>query len=506
MSHNRAAHLARTSLALAAVLGLATTGTASAAPSDVGSPGIGDPYYKDYGNGGYDVGHYAIDVDYDPATDLITGTTTITATATQNLRKFDLDLALKATAVTVNGVPAKFSKPTSHELAVVPKVPVVTGGPLKITVTYAGVPSTTKVNGFSPWVKTDDGAVAVGEPEIAAWWYPSNDHPRDKATFDVKATVPKGLQALSNGTLKKTQYGRDGDTWVWHSAKPQATYLTFLAMGHFDITQGVGASGLPWINAVASNGGQEGEYAKKDLARTSEVIDFHSRAWGKYPFEITGGVAPAADFGFALENQTRPVYTRGFWRNGPNIYVIVHEQAHQWFGDAVSVHDWKDIWLNEGFASFAEWYWSEMHGEGSGQEILASYYANPDSSALWKLPIGDPGAGKEFSGQVYDRGAMTLQALRNRIGDPAFFQVMRTWVPKHRYGNGAIAEFVALAEKTSGEDLGGFFRNWLYTASKPAKTAENGLDGLPAAKVKAAAPASLAKIKAVQQAELRSGH
>ena len=491
-----------TQLGLATVAAVALgASTAVAAPVDVGSPGIGDPYYKDYGNGGYDAGHYSIAVDYDPASDLLTGTTTITATATQDLRRFNLDLALKASSVTVNGAPAKYRQ-TAHELTVIPATALTSGDTMTITVTYAGVPSSVAVNGLKPWVKTADGAVAVGEPEIAAWWFPSNDHPRDKATFDIKATVPKGVEALSNGLLKRTVYGKTTDTWVWKSAKPQTTYLTFLAVGQFDITQGTTSSGLPWLNAVASNGGQEGEYAKADLARTPEVIDWHTRMWGKYNFEATGGVAPAADFGFALENQTRPVYTRGFWRQGPNIYVIVHEQAHQWYGDTVSVHNWKDIWLNEGFASFAEWYWSETHGEGSAQEILQQVYSTPATSSFWRVTIGNPGAGNEFNGAVYDRGAATLQALRNRIGDPAFFQVMRQWVPKHRYGNAEIADFIALAEKVSGQDLGSFFQAWLYTGSRPAATAENGLDGItPSATARAQVAASLAKIRAAHQAD-----
>lgn len=497
----KSTHVLRAGVALALSAGLATS-VAQAAPADVGAPGIGDPYYADYGNGGYDVAHYGIDVDYTPASDLLTGVTTIKATATQKLRKFNLDFVLKVSSVTVNGKPAKFTASTAHELTVTPKAPLSAGEAMTIVVTYAGVPSTVEANGISPWIKTDDGAVALGEPEIAAWWFPANDHPRDKALFDVKVTVPKGLQALSNGQLKKTVYGKDGDTWVWKSAKPMATYLAYFAAGKFDVTQGTTPGGLPWVNAVASNGGSEGEYAAKDLARTPEVIDFHTKAWGKYPFEATGGVAPAADFGFALETQTRPVYTRGFWRNGPNIYVVVHEQGHQWFGDAVSVKNWKDIWLNEGFASFTEWYWSEQHGEGTGQELLAEYYKTPASSSLWSVRIGDPGKGNEFNGAVYDRGAMTLQALRNRVGDPAFFQIMRNWPQKNRYSNASVEDFIAYAEKLSGQDLTSFFHAWLYAGVKPAPTADNGLgDVAKTGAAKVAPPKSLTKIKAVQAAE-----
>ncbi|GAA4358108.1 M1 family metallopeptidase [Angustibacter luteus] len=461
-------------VAATAALAVGAGGSAWAAAASPGAPGLGDAYYPAYGNGGYDVSHYAIDVHYTPSNDLITGRATITAKATQDLSRFDLDFALTAQSVTVNGVPAR-TRTDDLELVVTPRKAVKKGATMKVVVVYAGVPSSVEADGYQPWIRTADGAVAVGEPQIASWWYPGNDHPRDKATYDIKVTVPTGLEALSNGSLRSHRSIPGHEVWSWHESKPMASYLAFFAAGQFDITQSTTAKGLPVITAVASNGGSEGQYAAADLARTGEVIDFHARHWGPYPFDITGGVAPAADFGFALENQTRPVYTRGFWRGGPNIYVVVHEQAHQWYGDSVSVDQWKDIWLNEGFASFAEWAWSEDHGEGSGAELLEAYYDQiPATSPFWSLTIGNPGKDREFSGAVYDRGAMTLQALRQRIGDPAFWQVMRNWAQQHRYGNGSIPQFIALAERSSGEDLGSFFDAWLYSSTKPAHTVANG--------------------------------
>ncbi|GMA85458.1 hypothetical protein GCM10025868_07080 [Angustibacter aerolatus] len=204
------------------------------------------------------------------------------------------------------------------------------------------------------------------------------------------------------------------------------------------------------VTAVASDGGAAGRYAKADLKQTPAVLTWLSKQWGRYPFDAIGGVAPAAAFGFALENQTRPVYTRDFWSEGSNIYVIVHEQAHQWFGDSVSVDRWRDIWLNEGFASFSEWLYSEQHGDGTAQQIFdATYAVHPSSDPFWRLAVGDPGKGHEFDAAVYDRGAMTLQALRNRIGDKAFTTVMRTWAKDRRYGNGRVSQFKALAEQVS---------------------------------------------------------
>ena len=500
----------RTTTAVAAVLSttsLVVAGTAVAAGGGAGSPGVGDPYYPDYGNGGYDVRHYRVAVDYDPAADSIEGRTTIRARATQRLTQFDLDLVLPASAVVVDGRPATFTQ-TEHELVVTPRRPLHRGQTMRVTVTYAGKPADFSAHGISPWITTSDGAAAVGEPEIAPWWFPSNDHPRDKATYDVEVTVPHDVEALGNGVLVSSHRDGADRTWHWRERKPMATYLAFFVAGQFDITRSRTPSGLPVINAVAANGGSEGEYAAADLARTPEVIRWESRQWGPYPFEAMGGVAPAADFGFALENQTRPVYTRGFWRNGPNIYVVVHELAHQWYGDSVSVENWRDIWLNEGFASFTEWLWSEKHGEGTSAEIFREVYDGiPADAPFWDLTIGDPGKGREFAGAVYDRGAMTLQALRTRIGGPAFFDTMRTWARQHRYGNGSIAQFIGLAERISGQRLDGFFDAWLYTGAKPEPTRANGFpadwDSTTGARTDVT---SLGKIRSVRRHLLDTGH
>ena len=472
---------------------------ASAAGGGVGSPGIGDPDYPDYGNGGYDVRHYGLEVDYNPATDKVVGRARITATARQTLSRFDLDLVLPASSVQVNGAKAAFTQ-GAHELVVTPRKPVAKGHPMTVTVRYAGKPAQFSAHGISPWIRTADGAAAVGEPEIAPWWFPGNDHPRDKATFDVRVTVPKSVEALGNGILVSQRANGGKRTWHWREQKPMATYLAFFVAGQFDITRSRSPRGLPVITAVASDGGAEGGFAAKDLARTPEVVAWAARQWGPYPFDALGGVAPAADFGFALENQTRPVYTRGFWAGGANIYVVVHELAHQWFGDSVSVRNWRDIWLNEGFATFTTWLWSEQHGEGSAQEVFASEYDRiPAANAFWKVRIGNPGKGNEFNGAVYTRGAMTLQALRNRLGDDDFFTLMRTWARDHKYGNGSISQFVGLAERVSGKQLGTFFRTWLYTGSKPAATRANGFPAGVARSTGSSRVPSLVKLQAAQR-------
>ncbi|GIF02474.1 M1 family metallopeptidase [Actinoplanes siamensis] len=458
---------------LATALTLAGTGVAAQAAPAPAAPGIGDAYYPDYGNGGYDVSHYDIRLRYTPSTDRLTGTTTILATATQDLSRFNLDFVLDVSSVLVNNRPAAFSRQGDHELVVTPARTVAAGGALTVVVQYSGVPSSKVAAGYTAWIRTPDGALAVGEPEIAWWWYPSNDHPADKATFDVSVSVPDGLEAISNGVQPRPPVRETlGYTrWSWRSLKPQATYLTFLTVGQYDITQDTTADGSPVYNAYSQLLSPDlRDAAQASVERTAEVTDWESTVFGPFPFEARGGVvAPPDTLTFALENQTRPNYSAGFFRRGSNTYVVAHENAHQWFGDSVSVRTWQNIWLNEGFASYAEWLWSEKNDEGTAQEIFDYVYSSyPDDAAIWTTAPADPGVAQLFGDAVYDRGALTLHQLRLAVGDDDFFEIVRTWVAQKKYGNATTAEFTALAEKISGKDLDALFQAWLYTPSKPA--------------------------------------
>ncbi|MGC9665525.1 M1 family metallopeptidase [Planosporangium sp. 12N6] len=436
-----------------------------------GSAGGGDSYYPDYGNGGYDVSHYDVRLRYWPETDKLSGTTTVLARATQDLSQFNLDFALAVSSVRVNGWPAAFSREGAHELVVKPARPVLSGQPLTVVVQYADTPSAVRVNGFTSWTRTADGALAVGEPEIAWWWFPSNDHPTDKATFDVSVLVPDGTQVVSNGVMPRPAIRElpGWSRWYWRSVKPMATYLAFLAIGHYEIRTDTSVDGQPVINAYAQDLGEYGGAARASVERTAEVVDWESTVFGPYPFEARGGVvAPYNSMGYALEDQTRPMYDGRFWRNGSNMYVVVHENAHQWFGDSVSLADWRNIWLHEGFASYAEWLWSEAQGEGTAQELFDFTYAYyPADDPFWQVKPGDPGPQNQFHGAVYDRGAMALHQLRLAVGDDVFFRILREWTASHRYGNATIGQFQALAEKTSGKDLAGLFTTWLFTAGRP---------------------------------------
>jgi aminopeptidase N len=444
---------------------LAGPASAAAAP---GAPGIGDPYYPNSGNGGYDAIHYDIRLNYQPSNDNLSGSTTILAKATQDLSRFNLDFLLKVSSVRVNNKVASFTQ-KDGELVVDPKAELRKGTDLTIVVTYAGVPSSIAVDGYTSWKRTPTGALAIDEPDIAPWWYPSNNHPTDKATFDVSVAVPDGVEVISNGVLKGTTKQINGWTrWNWRSLKPQNTYSTFVSIGQFELKQSTSPSGLPVVNAYAEGLGEFDGPAKASVERTPEIIEFEEGFFGPYPFEAQGGVVTGG-IGFALENQTRPNYDTAFWRRGQNTYVVAHELAHQWFGDSVSVHGWDDIWLNEGFASYAEWLWSEHIGEGTAQENSDFTYAQyPEGSNFWDVVVGDPGAANQFHGAVYDRGALALHALRTTVGDDAFFTILKTWTQQHKYSDASIEQFIALSEQISGRQLDDLFTTWIFSKGKPA--------------------------------------
>ncbi|MFJ6135670.1 M1 family metallopeptidase [Kitasatospora sp. NPDC092286] len=471
----------------ASALALLLAVPASAATPSPGAAGVGDPYYPTYGNGGYDVSHYDIRLKYQPATDLLEGTTTILATATQDLSRFNLDFVLDVQQVLVNGRAARFASTGEAELEVIPDRPIAKGSPVTVVVRYSGVPGEVERDGYSAWLRTPDGGVAANEPVAAWWWFPSNDHPTDKATFDVSVLVPDGTQVISNG-LSTGQSSRAGWTrYNWRQTKPQATYLATLAIGRFDVRTDTTPSGLPVITAYSKDLGENDGAARASVERTGELVDWLSGYFGEYPFTSVGGYVPNVPTGYALETQTQIFYSPAQFARGANTSVVVHELAHQWYGDSVSVQRWSDIWLNEGFARYSQWLWSEHENEGTAQELadyVYSYY--PADNAFWTVKPGDPGADHQFSSAVYDRGAVAVQALRNTVGDEKFFQILKGWPAERRYGNATVQQFQAYAERISGKKLGDLFTTWLFTPSKPAVPSA----GAPAKAV--AGPASAA--------------
>jgi aminopeptidase N len=442
---------------------LATSTPAVAADGFVpGSPGLGDPFFPNAGNGGYDVSHYSLTLAYEPSSNRLSGTAAITATAMQDLSQFNLDLrGFAISRLLVNGESASSTRSGEHELVITPRTGLVSGSSFTVVIDYAGTPSvvTDPDGGIEGWVPTDDGAFVVGEPQGSPAWYPVNDTPRDKATFDVSITVPAGLTAMSNGVLLSNATAAGKTTWVWREADPMAPYLATATLGRFDLAVST-TSGIPTYVAV------DPQLSKGQvLAKLPEAVNFYISLYGPYPFNAVGAIVDSAKaVGYSLETQTKPVFDRM-----PDEATLVHELAHMWFGDSVTLTIWPDIWLHEGFATWSEWIWSEYQGNKSAAQWFKTLYNTPAQNIpFWTPPVANPGSPAFlFNGTVYYRGAMTLEALREKIGDQTFFRLLRDWATRNRYGNVTTAQFIALAEQESGIDLRHFFDVWLYDPDKP---------------------------------------
>ncbi|MFF8727931.1 M1 family metallopeptidase [Streptomyces sp. NPDC015171] len=453
--------------AVAGVLALALAGTAcdGGVRGTPGGSGVRDPYYPKAGNGGYDVGHYALTLDYTPATRHLTGTAVITARATKDLSAFDLDLTgLHVDSVRVEGEDARWNR-SGQELTVRPHDDLTKGETFRTTVRYSGTPHTvTDPDGAEEgWLPTGDGALALGEPVGSMAWFPGNHHPSDKATYDIAVTVPKGLQAVSNGELTE-QSDKGGRTaYHWHTAQPMASYVAAVAIGHYDIKRSTGPHGLPVLTAVDPS---QAKASAGVLAKIPDILDWEEYNFGPYPFSSAGAVvAPPHSAGYALETQNRPVFP-----GAPDTSTLVHELAHQWYGDSVTPESWRDMWLNEGFATYAEWLYAEDHGGPSAQETFDDYYKG-DHEAIWAFPPARPSSAAHISDSpVYERGAMVLQKIRQKTGDDTFYDIIQGWAAAHRHGNADTAEFTAYVEKMAPDkDFSRIWKDWLYGDGKPAR-------------------------------------
>jgi len=486
-----------------------------------GARSLGDPLFPQIGNGGYQVKHYRIELDYDPATNEFEhGTeTAILARATQNLSELSLDFQdLDVSRVRVNRRSADFEQvEATPDLSDNPDVTqpmklVVTphdksrpraGKKFKVEVSYSGAPQhiTDPDTSIEGWIRacfpfvppqTCDGAFVVNEPIGAQSWFPNNNYPTDKASFDTEITVPNGKTAVGVGELRSRKKNRDGTrTWRWHEDDPTATYLTTATVGDFDndftrMTETSTNKRLDVYNSIDSSSTQ----AQKDainasLARAPGQLNYLSDLLGRYPLDSIGAVADrAAGVGYALEVQTKPHYAGGFSTGNPsiNISTQLHEIGHMWLGNSVSPATWHEIWFNEGWATWLEWLWAfEANGSpDSPADNFDALYNDPDFEWDIAPAVLDNDPANLFNGfAVYDRSAMMIEGYRQIVGDARFYPFLRTLVAEFRYGNISLQEFVDLAKDESGLTgtdlalLDEYFQQWLFLEERPMLTPDD---------------------------------
>jgi hypothetical protein len=477
--------------------------TATPAPGDgtAFSPGArsaGDRLFPEIGNGGYDATHYDLAVSYDPATKALQGTATIDATALQNLSEYSLDLyKTTVSSVLVDGQQASFKQepqpepgqdPEPTKLIVTPPAGVRSAASFTTTVTYATaspiVAYTDPDGSHEGWVPSSDGAFVVNEPVGAMSWFPNDNVPTDKATYDLHVTVPGSNKVIGNGRLVSSTTNPDGSgTWHWREDSPMASYLVTATNGAFDLTTDTTTNPqIPaWYGLDSSYTPAQKTAMQSRLSQTPSILTFYADfLTTPYPFSSAGGVIDKSSVGYSLETQSKPMYAvnSGVDPASPLIDTVAHELAHQWFGDSVSPATWSDIWLNEGPAEFFSWLWLERTNNNplTTKQRFDANYANP--AMTWNIPpAAPPTASDIFDGDaMYTRGAMVMEALREIMGEPTFKTVLATYLAQHKYGNASTQQFIDLVKSDSGKDpkqLDIFFREWLYGTEKPGITPDN---------------------------------
>jgi aminopeptidase N len=499
MAYFRAAALRRrlSIMALAGALSLAVVPAPApaAAPPSPGAADSGDPLFPGLGNGGYDVRHYTLDLRYGTTAPVqpVPAVVTVEARATQALSRFDLDFRGDSVdSVEVNGAPAAFNR-AGEELVVTPAKPIDDRRSFTVRVAYASGPVaiTDEESGdlnavlAKGWIAMPSGSITAAQPNAAHRIFPSNDVPSDPATYTIRASTPAASTFVANGELtrKRTSAGRT--QWAYEEREPMASELIQLAFGALAVRDRGSLDGVR-IRDVAP--ADQIDALEPALARVRAHLAWLTDKVGAYPFGSYGSLVSDVKFPFALETQTLSLYPSFIFLPGdqprfgdPRYYepFMVHELAHQWFGDDVTPARWSDVWLNEGHATWYEWEFTQERGDpvfglegGSFESQMRAAYARGNQLRATYGPVAAPlnGAGDVlglFSPNVYEGGALALYALRQVVGDPTFREIERTWTQRFGGGPASTADFIAFASQIAHRDLTALLTDWLYGSTIP---------------------------------------
>ncbi|MBZ5736530.1 M1 family metallopeptidase [Nocardioides mangrovi] len=428
-----------------------------------------DPYLPGHGDRRFRVAHYDLDLTYAVAGNRLDATAVLSVEVLEPTKQLTLDLAhLRVAKVTVSGgMLARYRRP-AHRLVLDLKREARPGTELTVTVRYTGAPKPVAERhlGDAGWEELTDGVIVAAQPHGSPTWFPCNDRPDDKATYRIKVRADVGYHVACSGELVSRQRHGSSETWDYEQTAPMATYLATLQIGRYvDWPVPQPESGVP----VAVVGPEDlDEQAVADaLGRHHEMVAAFEKLFGPYPFPSYTVVVTDDELEIPLESQMLSTFGRNYvdpdWQR---TRLVAHELAHQWFGNAVTLTHWRDIWLHEGFACYSEWLWSEESGQGTAAEHARHHWDKLDGLDQ-DLLLSDPGPELMFDDRVYKRGALALHALRVAVGDDAFFEVLRTWVADHSGGSVTTEQFLEHAGDRTGHDARMLLRPWLYDEALP---------------------------------------
>ncbi|GAA3580181.1 M1 family metallopeptidase [Amycolatopsis ultiminotia] len=448
--------------------------TKAAAPAP-GAETSGDTYLPGHGNGGYRVRHYELDLDYRIGPNRLAATAVLTCVATQALSRFSFDFGeFRVARVLVDGRAAKYLR-RGLKLQIRPARSVPAGAVFRVEVRYSGNPRPVRSRwGDIGWDELTDGSLVASQPVGAPSWFPCNDHPSDKAAYRVTVAASSPYLVLVTGNLVSRYCSASTTKWVYERPEPTAAYLMSVQIGRYDDVELAGGAWVPESGAAPDGVVQRAAVPprlrrpfERDFARQGRMMDVLQQWFGPYPFGEYVVVVTDDELDDPIEAQGMSIFGANHV-DGRRTHerLVVHELAHQWFGNSLTVADWRHIWLNEGFATYTEWLWSEESG-GESAASLARFWHTRMRSLPADVAIGDPGVARMFDERVYKRGALTLHALRGEIGNPAFFALVKAWAVEHRHATVRTAEFTALADSYAGRSLHAFFAAWLEKPALP---------------------------------------
>jgi aminopeptidase N len=429
-----------------------------------------DDYVPGHGDPVYGVDHYDLDLRYALAHNRLDGVAVLVVVVRSATKRLVLDLAsLKVSKVRVRGARLRHYAQRGARLVLDLQQEVASGAELEITVRYGGHPTplVDKHLGDAGWEELSDGVIVAGQPHGAATWFPCNDRPDDKASYRISVRTDAGYVVVSNGQLTARQRQGSTERWVFEQDEPMATYLATVQIGRYRdwVAPGPALTAVP-LRIV---GPRDLDPAQVDAAFAGQhgMLEVFSRLFGPYPFSGYTVVITGDDLEIPLESQTLSTFGRNEVRpEWSSTRLIAHELAHQWFGNAVTLVRWRDIWLHEGFACYSEWLWSEESGGPPAADHAKRHHerlAGLDHDLL----LADPGPDLMFDDRVYKRGALALHALRSTVGDEAFFDTLRSWVAARCGGSVTTEEFLSFASGRTGTDVEALLGPWLFEKALP---------------------------------------